>query len=84
MLRQNRCWLWIAVFAIGLALLLLLVPHGLSADASALMALVPLLLIGIISALSLLSPLAFLYLGRTPDSPVLPSSFQRPPPFTLA
>ena len=42
------------------------------------------LFLGVISPLSLLSPLAFVYVGRTPDAPALPSRFQRPPPFPRA
>lgn len=83
-LHQNRGWLWVAVLAIGIAVLLLLIPHGHAGDSGALMALIPLLVVGVISPLSLLSPLAYMYLGRAPEAPVLAASFQRPPPFRLA
>jgi hypothetical protein len=62
----------------------LLVPHVHSGNAGAWLAILPILFVGIISPLSLLSPMAYMYLGRTPDAPVLPASFQRPPPFRLA
>ncbi len=76
--RQSS-WILIAALAIGFALLLLLVPHphGVAAD---FVAILPLLLVGILSPLSLLGPLAFVYAGRVPQAPVLVSSFQRPPP----
>jgi predicted membrane metal-binding protein len=83
-LRQNRGWTWVAIVAISIAVLLLLVPHGHSTDSGAWIALLPVLFAGVISPLSLLSPLAYLYLGRTPDAPALPASFQRPPPFSIA
>ncbi|MGA2049966.1 MAG: hypothetical protein ABSG96_19880 [Terracidiphilus sp.] len=83
--RQQRGWVLIAVIAIGLAVLLMvaavLVPHTHSGNAADLVAILPLLLVGIISPLSLLSPLAFAYAGRVPQAPVMAAAFQRPPPF---
>jgi hypothetical protein len=78
--RQRRGWILIAAIAIGFVLLLLLAPHchGAAAD---FVAILPLLLVGIISPLSLLSPLAYAYAGRVPEAPVVAASFQRPPPF---
>ncbi len=81
--RHRRRWALIAVVAIVAALVLLLIPHGHSADAGAWLAVLPILFVGVISPLSLLSPLAYFYLGRTPEAPVLPATFQRPPPFRL-
>lgn len=83
-IRYRRAWGWVAVFAILTALVLMLVPHGHSGDAGAWLAVLPLLFVGVISPLSLLSPWAFVYLGRTPDAPALPARFQRPPPFAIA
>jgi hypothetical protein len=82
--RHQRGWLLIAAIAIGFVLLCLLVPHGHAGDGGNWLAIMPLLLVGIISPLSLLAPLAYEYLGRTPDAPALPTLFQRPPPFRLA
>jgi predicted membrane metal-binding protein len=82
--RQQRGWILIAAIAIGIALVALIALHAQTGDAGAWAAILPILFVGIISPLSLLSPLAFVYLGRTPDAPALPASFQRPPPFTLA
>jgi hypothetical protein len=82
--RQLRGWIRIAAIAIGVALVLLLALHAYSGDSGGLVAILPLLFVGLISPLSLLSPLAFVYAGRTPDAPSLPARFQRPPPFTLA
>lgn len=72
------------MIAIGVALLLLLVPHPHNGDNGAWLAILPVFFVGVISPLSLLSPLAFIYLGREPDAPSLPASFQRPPPSILA
>lgn len=83
-LRHRRAWLLIAAIAIGAALALMLVPHAHAGDNGAWLAILPLLFVGVISPLSLLSPLAFVYVGRTPDAPALPASFQRPPPFRRA
>ena len=82
--QQRRGWIWIAAIAIGVALVLLLALHAHSGDAGGLVAILPLLFEGIISPLSLLSPLAFVYKGRTPDAPALAALFQRSPPFALA
>ena len=82
--RHLRGWALIAIVAIGIALLLLLVPHVHSGDSAAWLAILPILFVGIISPLSLLSPMAFMYLGRTPDAPILPAPFERPPPIRLA
>lgn len=81
--RHQRTWLLIAAIAIGIAVLCLLIPHD-NSDGADLLAILPLLCAGIISPLSLLMPLAFEYIGRTPDAPALPTLFQRPPPFRLA
>jgi ABC-type arginine/histidine transport system permease subunit len=78
--RQRRGWILVAAIAIGVALALLLALNAHSGDAGALVAILPLLFVGIISPLSLLAPLAVAYAGRTPDAPALPASFQRPPP----
>ncbi len=78
--RQQRGWILIAIIAIAFALLLMLVPHSHSGNAADFAAILPLLLVGIISPLSLLSPLANVYAGRIPQAPTLAASFQRPPP----
>lgn len=82
--RHRRAWLLVAAIAIMAAVVLLLVPTGHSGDSVAWLAILPILFVGLIAPLSLLSPMAYIYLGLTPDAPVLPSSFQRPPPFQLA
>lgn len=86
--QHRRPWFLIAAIAIGIALLLLMVPQGHpgghhGSDIQWL-AILPLLFAGIISPLSLLSPLAWSYLAPASDAPVLPASFERPPPFALA
>jgi hypothetical protein len=82
--RQRRIWLPIAAIAIGFALVLMLAPSGHSSDASHWVAILPLLFVGMISPLSLLSPLAYAYVGRAPEAPALPLRFQRPPPSNRA
>jgi hypothetical protein len=81
---HRRRWALVAAIAIVIALAALLVPHASSGDAGAWLAVLPLLLfVGVISPLSLLSPMAYMYLGRTSGAPVLPAIFQRPPPIRL-
>jgi hypothetical protein len=82
--RQRRGWILIAAIAIGIALLFLLLPHGHSGGSPDWLAILPILFVGVISPLSLLSPLARAYAGRTPSAPALPSRFQRPPPYSRA
>lgn len=86
MIRREHRWGWllVAAIAIGVVLLALLVPHGHGGDNATWLAILPLFFAGVISPLSLLCPLAFVYLGHTPDAPALPASFQRPPPLALA
>jgi hypothetical protein len=79
--RQWRGWYLIALVAIVIALAALLIPHGHSGDGGDWLAILPVFFVGMISPLSLFSPLAWSYAGRTPDAPLLPASFQRPPPF---
>lgn len=81
---RRRTWLLIAALAIGVALVFLMVPHAHGNDSGPWLAILPLLFVGIISPLSLFAPLAVVYIGRVPAAPVLPASFQRPPPFRLA
>ena len=81
--RPIRGWGLVAAIAIGVALVLLLVPHAYSSDGGDLLAVLPILFAGMISPLSLLAPLASVYAGRTPEAPVLPAAFQRPPPSRL-
>jgi hypothetical protein len=81
--RQRQTWLFIAAIAIGIALVCMLIPHSHSGGADGL-AILGLLFVGYISPLSLLAPLASEYTGRAPEAPVLPSLFQRPPPFQIA
>lgn len=54
------------------------------ADSGAWNAILPVLFVGLISPLSLLSPRSVQCLSRTPDAPVLTALFQRPPPLQLA
>jgi len=78
--NQQRGWVVIAAIAIGIALVLMLAPLHHSGNGADFVAILPLLLVGIISPLSLFAQLAFEYAGRVPQAPALVPSFQRPPP----
>lgn len=82
--RNRRAFILVAAIAIGIALLLLLVPHAHSGDNSAWLAVLPVLFVGLISPLSLLSPEGLLCIGFVPSAPVLSATFQRPPPSQIA
>jgi hypothetical protein len=53
------------------------------ASSGAWMAVLPVLFVGLVSPLSLISPRAIHSLGRAPQFPALPEKFQRPPPPVL-
>jgi hypothetical protein len=78
--RQNEILL-LAVIAIVAALFCLLVPHGPSGHGLDWVAILPLLFVGVISPLSLLPRMTYVYASRVPAAPALPARFQRPPPF---
>lgn len=79
--RQKRVWFWIAMAAIAIALIALIVPHGHRTAQSDWLALLPVFFIGLIVPFTLAHLVKFLALGRTPESPLLAPTFQRPPPF---
>ena len=83
--QQRRVWTVVAVLAILAVVLLQVVPHASPGGAGAWWAVLPILLfVGVISPLSLLSPMAYMYLGHASAAPLLPASFQRPPPIRLS
>ena len=84
LLSQRRGVVLIAVIAIGIALVCLLAAGAQGGHGSELVAILPLLLVGLISPLGLLEPVTCVCLGRTADGPILPVRFQRPPPVSLA
>ena len=53
------------------------------ASSGAWTAILPVLFIGLVAPLSLISPRSYLSLGRTPSFPGLAEEFQRPPPALL-
>ena len=81
--RQQRGFSLIALIAIGLALVLfvglMLAPQG-HFGGPHFVAILPLLLVGTLSPLSLLGLMVISYSSRVPQAPVLAASFQRPPP----
>lgn len=54
-----------------------------NASSGAWTTMLPVLFIGVLAPLSLISPRSVLSLGRTPSFPGLPEKFQRPPPAHL-
>jgi len=82
MQRSQRQYgiLLLAVIAIAAALLCLLALHSPSGHSTDLVAILPLLFVAVISPLSLLPRMAFVYASRVPAAPALPVRFQRPPP----
>jgi uncharacterized membrane protein len=82
--RQLRGFLLIAVVAIGIALVCLMIPHGQAGNSADWLAVLPLLFVGIVSPLSVMPRRAVVAIRRRPDAPLLPSRFQRPPPFGRA
>ena len=79
--HQQRALFWISVVAIVAAIILLMVPHANSAHAGDLLAILPILFVGLISPLALFASIAHREPANAPDAPQLPSTFQRPPPF---
>ena len=57
------------------------VVHGTDSDTFA--AMLPVLFVGLVSPLNVLAPRSVLCVGRAPSAPLLPFSFQRPPPTIL-
>jgi len=83
--QHRRTWVVIAAIAMVISLVLLLLPH--THDSGTVVTyflLFPILFIGLIEPTSLISRLAWMRIAFTPNAPVLPASFQRPPPFELA
>ncbi len=80
--RQNRAWFWIAIAAISIAILALLVPHGLHAAGQPdWFAMLPVYFVGLLLPLILLPLTPALSRDHSPKAPTLAASFQRPPPF---
>lgn len=83
--RQRRLWFWIAFAAIAIAVIALLVPHGVNtAHQPTWLALLPVLFIGLMVPLNLRPLSVDLCIRHAPDAPTLAPSFQRPPPAELA
>jgi hypothetical protein len=78
--NRHQAWFFIAAIAIGLALLLALFPPTHAGNANVRLATLPVVFVGLLTPLSLLWFIADLSLPRRPEAPILPSSFQRPPP----
>jgi hypothetical protein len=83
MQRSQRQYgiLLLAVIAIAAALLCLVTLHGASGHGPDFVAILPLLFVAVISPLSLLPRMTYVYASRVPAAPALPMRFQRPPPF---
>ena len=81
--RQRR-FLLIAVIAIGIALLLMLLPQTHAGIDTPFLFLLPILFIGLLPSPCVLARIDYMRLGYTADDPALPASLQRPPPCTVA
>jgi len=77
--RQRHSWLMVAFLAIACALVLLIALHS-ATGAQDFVAILPLLVAGVFSPLSLFAVLASSYASRIPQAPLLTAAFQRPPP----
>jgi hypothetical protein len=82
--RNQRRFLLIAVIAVGVALLLMLLPHSHTGISAPFLFLLPIFFIGVLPSPCVLSRIDYMRLGYTPDDLALPISFQRPPPYRLA
>lgn len=82
--RQKRVWLWIATIAIIAALVLMLLPQCHTAHSTTWLAVLPLLILGIITLPRLQLSATCAYSRRAPGALTLPTRFQRPPPSHLA
>jgi len=83
-LWRRRAWLIVGIAAIACVLVVLLVPQVHQAPGSQWMAILPLAVLGLISALVLRLPHFSICIFRVPDAPILPAVFQRPPPILFA
>jgi hypothetical protein len=79
--RQKRASLLVAVIAIGIAILLLSIAHADVAGHTDFLLLLPVVFIGVLHCLSVLSPAEYQRLGLKMSGPAVPAGFQRPPPF---
>ena len=82
--RNQRRFLIIAAIAIGVALLLMLLPHTHAGINAPFLFLLAILFIGVLPSPCVLSRIDYMRLGYTPNGPALPTSFQRPPPDRVA
>jgi len=80
----SNTWFWVAVAAIAVAIALLLAPHPAGAPSAHFLAILPVLFVGLLAPLSLLSPLARDSAPCLSEAPIVPASFQRPPPCAIA
>jgi predicted cobalt transporter CbtA len=78
--QNQRRLFWIAAIAIGIALILLIVPHTHPGDSVAFLVILPIVFIGVLPSPCVMSRVDYMRLGYAPDAPALTASFQRPPP----
>jgi hypothetical protein len=86
-MRQNsnrRAYLLIAAIAIGIALLLLLLPHANAGHAPVYLILLPIVFIGLLPFTQWLSRAQFMRCALRREEPELHAFFQRPPPLLLS
>lgn len=82
--QNKRRLFWIGAIAIGIALLLLILPHSHPGDCATFLVILPIVFIGVLPSPCVMSRIDYMRLGYAPDAPALPASFQRPPPYLHA
>jgi len=78
--RYRHLWIWIAVFAIMAAVVLLIAPQAHSGPANAWLAMLPVFFVGLLTPLSFEETTQSGNEYHIPAAPALQPSFQRPPP----
>jgi hypothetical protein len=82
--RAQRRFLLIAAIAIGVALLLMLLPHSHVVSDVPFLFLLPIVFLGLLPSPCEFARIDSMRLEYTPEDHALPASFQRPPPCRLA
>ena len=82
--KHRRGFFLVAAIALGIALLLLILAHAPAGHAVVYLVVLPIVFIGVLPSPSVMSRMEFMRSGLTSDDLVLPSSFQRPPPYLFA
>jgi hypothetical protein len=82
--NRHRRFILAAAIVVGIALLLLMLAHAPAGHAAVYLIVLPIVFIGVLPFLGVMSRIDFMRSGLTLDDPALPASFQRPPPSLFA